>query len=165
MTQELRDLIEQVAAGCRTFYHEDLQPPATEAALDRLQQRAQEELGASVPEGYLDFLRVTDGLNWEGLFVYASDKNPVAGKPTLFMHSFVDDNLDWRSYAPHCNYLFFADGDISLFAYNLAERRYEIQDRPSGTVMGTFDTFDAMIAEALRNSLREDEDEDEESED
>lgn len=153
MTQELRELIEQVAAGYHTFYHEDLQPPATEAALERLQQRAQEELGASVPEHYLDFLRVTDGLNWEGLFVYASGKNSIAGKPSVFMHSFVDDNLDWRSYAPHRNYLFFGDGDISLFAYNLTERRYEIQDRPSGTVISAFDTFDAMFTQALRTSL------------
>lgn len=151
MTQELRDLIAQVAAGLRTVYHHDMQPPATEAALDRLQQRAQEELKASVPEDFLNFLRVTDGLSWVGLFVYAS-----------FMQSFVESNLDWRSHEWHNNYLFYAEGDISLFAYNLVEKRYEIQDRSSGNVLSTFDTFDAMLTEALRNSLREDEDEDEE---
>lgn len=162
MTSELKELIQQVAAGRRSFYRSDIQPAATEAALERLQQRAQKELDASLPDDYLDFLRVTDGLNWDGLFVYASGKNPVIEKPTAFMHSFVDDNLDWRSHAPHRNYLFFADSDISLFVLNLASRRYEILDRPSGTLIQTFDTMDAMLTEALRLSLHEDEDESEE---
>lgn len=159
MNQDLRDLIAQVAVGRRTLYRTDIQPPASEAALERLQQRAQEELGASLPDGYLDFLRVTDGLNWEGLFVYASGKTPVIDKPTVFMHSFVDDNLDWHSHAPHQNYLFFADSDISLYVYHLAKRRYEILDRPSETLIQTFETFDAMLAEALRLSLHGDGDE------
>lgn len=156
-----QDLVKRIAAERRALHLSDLQPPATEDSLQRLRQRAQDELGAKLPEGYEDFLRVTDGLNWDGICIYASDRNPVVGKPTAFMASFVDDNLDWRSYEKRKNYLIFADGDISLFAYNLIESRYEIQDRSSGTVMGTFTTFEEMITEALKERLRDDEQEDE----
>lgn len=158
-----QELVARVAIKRREDPRTDIQPPATEESLARLRQRARDEMGAELPEGYLDFLRLTDGLNWEGLFIYASDRNPVVGKPTVFMHSFVEDNLDWRSYEPHKNYLIFADGDISLFVYNLVLGRYEHQDRSSGTVLRTYDTFDALITEALKSCLHEDE-EDEEDE-
>lgn len=157
-----RDLVERIADARRTMYKSDIQPPAPEEALQRLRQRTRDELGADLPEGYLDFLRVTDGLNWNGLFVYASDKNPVIKKPTVFMHPFIEDNLDWRSHEPHKNYLFFADGEISLYVYNLVKSRYEVLDRPSETVINTFQTFDEMITEALHQRLREDLEEDEE---
>ena len=155
------DLVERVAVGLRTLYGTDIQPPASEEALIHLRQRTHNELSAELPEGYQNFLRVVDGLNWNGLFVYASEKNPVLNKPKTFMHSFVEDNLDWRSYDVRKNYLFFADADISLYAYNLLEKRYELQDRSSGDVIHTFKTFDEMITEALRLSLHEDEEDDE----
>lgn len=151
-----QDLVARIAAERRADYGSDIQPPATEEALLRLCRRTRDELGAELPEGYLDFLRLTDGLNWEGLFIYASDRNPVVGKPTVFMHSFVEDNLDWRSYEKRKNYLIFADGDISLFVYNLVEGRYELQERSSGTVLSTFDTFDGLITEALKSCLHDD---------
>jgi len=158
-----RSLVEQVAMGLRTLYKLDPQPPATEASLQHLCQRTRDELSAELPDGYLDFLRITDGLNWNGLFVYASDRNPAINTPTIFMQSFVENNLDWRSYEPHNNYLFYAEGDISLYGYNLVEKRYELQDRSSGDIISTFETFDEMITEALKISLHEDgEEEDEE---
>ncbi len=151
-----QDLVARIAAERKAGLGSDIQPPATEASLAHLRQRTRDELSAELPKGYLDFLRMTDGLNWEGLFIYASDRNPVVGKPTIFMHSFVEDNLDWRSYEKRKNYLIFADGDISLFVYNLVEKRYELQDRSSGTVLSTYDTFDAMITEALKTTLQDD---------
>lgn len=151
-----QDLVARIASKRRADLGSDIQPPATEASLAHLRQRTHDDLGAELPEGYLNFLRLTDGLNWEGLFIYASDRNPVVGKPTVFMHSFVEDNLDWRSYEKRKNYLIFADGDISLYAYNLVEKRYELQDRSSGTVLSTYGTFEEMITEALQTILQED---------
>ena len=148
-----QDLIARIAAESKADYDSDIQPPATEEALRRLRQKTRDELGADLPEGYLNFLRVTDGLIWNGLFIYSCEKAPIVGDPGEFMHPFVETNLDWRSYEPHKNYLFFADGEISLFVYNLAAGRYEIVDRPSETLISTFDTFDGLITEALRQRL------------
>ncbi len=156
-----QDLISRIAAQSKEDYDSDLQPPATEEALQRLHQKTRDELGATLPDGYLDFLRVTDGLIWNGLFIYSSEKAPILGETNEFMHPFVDTNLIWRDHEPHKNYLFFADGEISLYVYNLMKERYEILDRPSETLISTFDTFDELITEALRLSLHEEEDEDE----
>jgi hypothetical protein len=54
------------------------------------------------------------------------------------IHSFVEANLDWRSYERRRNYLIFADSGISLYA---------------------------LITEALRLCLHEGEEEDMEEED
>ncbi len=153
------DLVARIAAESKKYYDSDIQPPATEEALRRLRQRTQDELGAALPSGYLDFLRVTDGLNWNGLFIYASEKALIVGEANDFMSPFVDTNLIWRDNEPNKNYLFFADGEISLYVYNLVKERYELQDRPSGDVIRTFKTFDEMITKALKASLHEEDEE------
>lgn len=154
------DLVARIAVESKRDYDSDIQPPATEESLRRLRQRAHDELGSTLPDGYLDFLRVTDGLNWNGLFVYASEKALIVGEANDFMSPFVDSNLIWRDNELNKNYLFFADGEISLYAYNLVKECYELQDRPSGDVIRTFKTFDEMITEALKASLYEDEEKD-----
>ena len=85
--------------------------------------------------------------------VYSCDKTPVVGEAGEFMHPFVDTNLIWRDYAPHKDYLFYADDETSLYVYNLIGKRYEILDRPSETLISTFNTFDQMITSALKNHL------------
>lgn len=147
-----QELVARAAALIREHYRKDPPAAATEDALAVLQQRSRAELNADPPEEYLNFLRVTDGLNWDGLFLYGTDDNPK--------NSFVEQNLDWRSYEKHNSYLIFGDGDISLYAYNLIEKRYELQDRSSGTVLETFETFDALAAEALRPYVETDENND-----
>ena len=161
--QELiyQGLIARIAAESKADYNSEIQPPATEEALQRLFQRTRAELGADLPASYLNFLRLTDGLIWDGLFIYSSEKTPVVGEPNEFMHPFVDTNLIWRSHEPHKKFLFFGDGDISLYVYNLEKDCYEILDRPSETVIQTFSSFDEMLTEALRHRLHDNEEDDE----
>ncbi len=151
-----QELMQQVTAEVYARYNRHLQPPATEASLVRLRQRTHDELSAELPEGYQDFLKRTDGLYFDSLVIYASDRNPAVDKPGAFMQSFIENNLDWRSYEKRKNYLIFADGDISLYAYNLIEKRYELQDRSSGDVVSIHGTFEEMITEALQIILQED---------
>jgi hypothetical protein len=156
-----QDFVLRIAAQIRADYNADLQPPATEKTLRTLSQKVEAEFFAQLPADYLEFLRLTDGLNWNGLFIYSCDKTPVVGEAGEFMHPFVETNLIWRDYAPHKDYLFYADSDISLYVYNLVKERYEILDRPSETLINTFGSFDELITEALKLSLHEDEDDDE----
>ncbi len=160
-----RELVARAAILLRKDYGKDLAPPATEEALAHLCQRTRDELHEDLPDGYLDFLRLTDGLRYNGLFLYGTDGDGVAGNSRPSKNSFVENNLDWRSYEERNKYLIFGDGDISLYALNLITGRYELQDRPSGSIIEAFDTFDALAAEALRPYVQDDaEYEDEEDE-
>jgi len=128
-------------------YGERMRPPATEAALARLSDRAREELSAEVPEQYKDFLRVMDGLNHNGLFIYSSRDTDD------YEHGFVETNLNWRSYEINDDFVYFADADIDLYVYSLPDREYQVLDRPSMDVNGAFKTFDEMITEALKKCI------------
>src|SRR5688572_29761582 len=55
------------------------QPPCTEERLALLRRRVREELGAELPDEYAAFLREQDGLNYNGLFIYASETRPIVG--------------------------------------------------------------------------------------
>jgi len=112
-----------------------------------LSSRAKAELSAEVPQGYVDFLRVTDGLNWNGLFIYSSHDTDD------YDHGFVETNLNWRNYEINDDLIYFADADINSYVYSLRAGEYQILDRPSMDVYGSFKTFDEMIAEALKNCI------------
>ncbi len=128
-------------------YGEQTHPPSDEAALASLSQNSLAELSADVPEQYKAFLRITDGLNWNGLFIYSSHDT------SEYKHGFVETNLNWRSYEINQDFLFFADADINLYAYSISEEEYQVLDRPSMDVYDSFQTFDELIADALKGCL------------
>src|SRR5262249_40413215 len=66
-----RLLAEIRAAQAR--YGEQLQPPCTDERLARLRRQAREELDVELPDEYAAFLRTQDGLNHNGLYIYASE--------------------------------------------------------------------------------------------
>jgi len=129
------------------MYSEQMQPPATETALADLSARALAELSAVVPQEYKDFLRVTDGLNWNGLFIYSSHNTDD------YKHGFVDSNLDWRSYEINDDFVYFGNADINLYVYSIRDSEYQMLDRPSMDVYGSFRTFDEMLTEALKRCI------------
>lgn len=158
-TEQARLLLErlaQVTVLLRADYAADPPAPAPEAAVQRLRQRVQVELGVELPEGYLHFLRAADGFNWNGLFVYATARQPLPTEPTVFVRDFIAANLAWRGQEPHQNHLFFAEGDGKLYAHHEGEDRYEVLDQDDGTVVTTFASAEALLAAALQTYLRED---------
>jgi hypothetical protein len=126
-----------------------LQPPCSEEAIVELKRKSRITLSTDVPEGYIEFLRMTDGLEWDGLMIYASATSPIVGHQDKTIEGFVEANDLWRSYKPHRKYLFFGESGTSLYALNLVGGRFELQDRATGTVFETWRTFDELIASAL----------------
>src|SRR5215831_5595949 len=124
MTQKLyQPHLQIIAAGNRKLGH-DLQPPCTEQGLAELQAKAKAELSAELPDEYLHFLRITDGLNWNGVYIYPSHKALLVGYRDLYIDGFVEMNQFWREETDQeGNYLFYADADLDLYGYNLKESR------------------------------------------
>ena len=131
-----------------------VQPPCSAVSAERLKLEVRAEFSCDVPAGYIDFLRITNGVEWNGLGIYASETARLVGyvgKIDSYIQGFVDANLDWRAFEPHKDYLYFANSGISLYAYNLVESRYEIQDQSSMDVAEVLPSFDHLIASALRD--------------
>jgi hypothetical protein len=150
MTEPLyAGLLAEVADQCRKL-NQELQPQATPEDIDSLCRRARSELDVDVPEGYVTFLRLHDGLDWNGLMVYASHTTPVVGDSRYSIHGLVEANIAWRGFAPHREFLFFAESGVDIYCLHLASCQYQITDRQSGRLNGVVASFEHLIVEALR---------------
>jgi hypothetical protein len=127
-----------------------MQPPATDAEVSALEKEAEAQLGASVPAEYRAFLRTCNGLDWNGLLIYAASKVPIAGRADRFITGFLEANLAWRESEPHRQYLFFGDSGISRYVLDLKQSRYAILDRQSDTLIEMVPSFEELMARALR---------------
>jgi hypothetical protein len=126
-----------------------LQPPCTEAELKKLQRQVKRELGCDLPDGYVEFLKQTDGLVWNGLVVYASHRTPIIGFTDRFVGGLIDSNKEWRDVEEFDNYLVFADDSMSFYVLNLADEAYEVLEREGLDQLMQFETFDELMVEAL----------------
>ncbi|HLM58673.1 MAG TPA: YrhA family protein [Pyrinomonadaceae bacterium] len=145
-------LLTQVGAE-QAKYGEQAQPPCTEERLERLRQRARRELGVEVPEEYAAFLRAQDGLNHNGLFIYASETSPVAGAPDATIEGLVEANLGWRDDEHFNSYLVFGEGNMDLYVRHLPTGDYQVIDRTPGNLIETHPSLDQLIAAALKAHL------------
>jgi len=111
-------------------------------------------LFAEIAEDYADFLRITDGLNFNGVFIYPSHTLPSSAHPGWYIDGLVEENLMWREAVdPEGTYLFYADSDINLWGYNLTTSQYELRAKDCDDVEEVYESFDAMLGDILRYSI------------
>lgn len=97
-------------------------------------------------EDYLFFLKLANGLNFNGLFLYGLQLE--------------DDDLNiqlanntWRESKYMQNYVFIGEDSISFFVWNMMEKKYEVLDKPSGDVFEEYDNLKNLLMEALETAL------------
>lgn len=138
---------------CLQVYEAVLQPPASEATLAALQARARAALGVPVPAGYLTFLRLVDGLNWDELFIYGSGPHPLVTEPTVFVRDFVATNLAWRLAEPAAApRLYLAEDPELLYGYDPAAgaEPYQAYERAGGAVTERFKSAEELLGHTLQ---------------
>ena len=116
-------------------------------------QRATDELLYNPPAFYLELLQATDGLARNGIQMYGTHTQRIAGlSRESFIEGLVEANLIWRDFEPNKDYIFFAESGSDLYQYNLKTSQFEISDRVGRTVFNTFDTA-AELFEQLFNRM------------
>ena len=118
-------------------YHEALEPPCTEAKLEKLRERARAELATGIPGGYAEFLRIMDGLDFNGMSIYASEQTTSRDASRAEIFGFVETNLMHRDVDVMKNYLVFGGGTawtsmFSTFATMNTKRSIGCRWRRSG---------------------------------
>jgi hypothetical protein len=129
-----------------------IQPPITANSTNNLKKEARARLFYDVPEDYIRFLRITNGFNWNSLFIYASETARIDNTNASII-GFVEANLIWQEYEPHKNLITFGDSSLDKFVYNFKASQYQIVDRVSLEVVGDVSCFDELIANALTSTL------------
>jgi hypothetical protein len=129
-----------------------LQPPCTPEELRALRRRTLAELGLEVPEAYCTFLIRMNGLDSNGLVIYASTTTPIVGFTDRFIEGFVEANLGWWDHAPNRPFLHFGESGDSKYVFSPSQSQYLVLDRQSDSVIKSVSTFEALLGLALEEN-------------
>ncbi|QUW23027.1 SMI1/KNR4 family protein [Sporosarcina sp. Marseille-Q4063] len=125
-------------------YGSSLKKPALGTEIIKMIETIQDNLGHIVlPESYIEFLKKINGLDFNGLVIYGVDG----------VHGFIETNEIWYENDWQKKYVFFGDSDTAWYCFDLKVGVYVDLDKPSGTVIQSFESFDFMLKEALEKIL------------
>jgi hypothetical protein len=143
-----QELLEQIAQE-RSKYSESMQPPSTPEQISELCEKASVCLGIKLPIEYINFLKLTNGLDWNGLTIYASETSLIAGYCDRYIQGVIEANQIYRQ----------SEGESGMDAYIYYPDRnvYHITERISLRVINTFSSFSKMLSQLLNSLLKHNE--------
>ncbi len=135
-------------------FGDELNPPATPKEIQSLKDNVKNTFGIILPRQYIEFLSEANGLHFDGLNIYGVDTSLLETKYSSAAHGFIEFNEVWYEVEELKQYLFFGESDISWYCLNLAERIWQILDKPSGTLIETYPDFYSMFEAELKVKLQ-----------
>ncbi|GLV65475.1 SMI1/KNR4 family protein [Bacillus mycoides] len=134
-------------------FNDKLDTPATDTEIGKLRERVKENFNVDLPSEYEEFLKIVNGLDFNGLVIYGVDPSLLDTERDELISGLIDTNEIWYENEFQKEYLFFGDSNIAWFCKNLSDGTYLELDKPSGTVMKTYNDFNTMLEEALKITL------------
>ncbi|MES5928499.1 YrhA family protein [Bacillus cereus group sp. MG9] len=134
-------------------FNDKLNTPATDTEIGKLRERVKENFNVDLPSEYEEFLKIVNGLDFNGLVIYGVDPSLLDTERDELISGLIDTNEIWYENEFQKEYLFLGDSNIAWFCKNLSDGTYLELDKPSGTVMETYSDFNTMIEEALKTTL------------
>lgn len=148
MVEDLLKTIESDKAN----YGQKIQPPCPEASIPALKSRAKTELNAELSEEYLDFLKKTNGLDNNGLVIFASETTPISGYDDRFLEGIIEANLNLRDLESFMNYIVYGSSGESLYVFQIDKSQYKTIDAISHDSFETYDSFNLMLKGAIEEN-------------
>lgn len=121
--------------------------------IDIFLQEVKKKFKYNLPQEYIDFLCVVNGLDYNGLVLYGIDEGIVEKVNNQKVTGYIDTNEIWYENDELKEYMFFGDSNMSWYCYNIKKNIYVELDKPSGEIEQEFSRFTDMIENALENSL------------
>ena len=130
---------------------EPVEPPATEGDLTRLAERMREELGTPPPPYLLHVLRRTDGLSFNGLLLYGTERRRPAPPRRGTIEGVVEGNLDWRDLDPedYGGLLVLGEENGAQLVQDLKTGWFQLFDPVGFSAFEEFETFEELVRHAL----------------
>jgi hypothetical protein len=148
-----QELLKRVATEQRQAGSEP-QPPSTDEELQGLVEDARQKLRIDLPAGYLDFLRLSNGFDWNGVVIYAAGTTPIASHPDRIIPDIIEMNLNYREDPRFADLLVIGSNGMDLYTYRISQNVYDIYDEVPHELLGTLATFDDLMTKALTRSLQ-----------
>ena len=135
------------------LYGDEMQLPCTISQIEDLNERVMLHLRTIVPRAYSDFLMLHNGLDWNGLVIYASEPTPIIGYSDRLINGFVEANVLRRETNDREELLILGDSGDEDYCYDVQQSRFVIVDSTSIDVLESFRTFDELMVEALKHRM------------
>lgn len=149
MDREAAEWLERIHAEQREV-GEHVAAPATEEAIAAIADFSHRALGGALPEGYVAFLRVCDGLDFNGTTLYATRQRNLGGGVTVL--GLPEQNHIFRAGGARHHLLLGETGD-ELFALDIRDSSFAILDRGSLSEAERFGSFDALLIRVLERAF------------
>ena len=135
-------------------YGSSLRNPASDTEIIKMNHNIQQKLGNIIlPKSYIELLKIINGLDFNGLVIYGVDEVLLDKEVDENIHGFIETNELWDENDWQKQYIFFGDSDTAWYCYDLKESVYVELDKPSGTLIQSFESFDSMLSDAFETIL------------
>lgn len=121
--------------------------------LAAFKKEVKRKFNQDIPNGYIEFLHMINGLDDNGLVIYCIDDFIIQEKNNQKVDGYIETNEIWYENDDQKKYMFFGDGNISWYCYDIERNKYVELDKPSGELVEEFDTFEEMISCALESAI------------
>jgi len=148
-----RDLLQQIAIE-QGRVGGGAQSPCSATQLERLARRVRVEFDTAPPPEYMDFLAQTDGLDWNGVVVYASEPSPIVGRPDRSIAGIVEMNLAFRDDPRFHDLLVLGSDGMDIYAYRMSSGEYQAFDEVPHQLVLAHPSFEDMMMRMPAHSLQ-----------
>jgi hypothetical protein len=106
------------------------------------------ELGLEpLPQGYIDFLKKHNGLAWNGILFYSTDRVIEAGNPGGFkLWDLVSENDEFNERYELDEKVLLGRADEDYYTYNIETKKYEALELESREIWEECDTFEDLFS-------------------
>jgi len=116
--------------------------PATDEDISRCNTDLIELALEPLPQGYVDFLKINDGLAWNGIEFYSTYQVFEADNPDGYkLMDLVTMNDLFNDFYELDEKVLLGRADDDYYTYNIETKKYEILEYTSRELMDEFDLF------------------------
>ncbi len=112
--ERLLELLKIETEKCKEF----LQEPLKEEELQSLKHRFEKTMCSKLDEYYLKILSITNGIDNNGVVLYASETKEIKGYNDRFIEGIIEANDIWHEDIYKKNLIFYAESELYLFYQN-----------------------------------------------
>ena len=132
----------EIIINSRLKYNLPIIQPISTNLINDFQKKFKAFFDFEVPKDFLDFLKISNGLEENGFLVYAgtefTENNVVKG-------IFENNSLWYEQDGEDVKYIFFAESGQDLFVLDKKENKCLLIDRYSGEIYESFSNFKNML--------------------
>lgn len=148
-----KDKLEKVQNKRKEFFGDSADSGVPIESIALWRNRIYNDFKVTLPAEYIDILKVTNGVEWNGFVWYGVDKEYLSDSVNSSVYGLIEQNEIWYENPDQKKYIFYGESNISWYVYDVEQKCYIELDNPSGREMHIFDSFEALFEKFLDDSL------------